>query len=1193
MRIGIDVSPLQGESALRGMGRYTWRLIESLCANPAPGMELYLFHQPPDSQAHALPPIPNPTVAQYIAYDFPAAGLLHGRLQERRHAETYSQQLYRFLLPYTLDVFHLTANDDNLNSPALLSWGTIPLIITVLDLIPYHLGQDHWHLLYADVIALLNRADALLAISEATRQDVVQSLAIDANQVFVSHISPSALYSRGDPDVHVLNRWGLQAQGYIFSITGSGWNKNLVNMLQAYALLPSSLRATHPFVIGGGMQWANLPPEANTVIKQHNLHDSIRMLGWLPETDIVQLYRGASVYMHVSRAEGFGMPLLEAQQIGSPVLTADLPVLHEVAGKGAVYTPPEDVAAIAQALQRLLTDETSRNELRIAGFSNVAQFTEAQMATQSIAAYEHAIRHARRPRITVWSPWPPQETGVADYSAPLATHLGSWAQVALAPDDIMDDSVPVYHISNNAAFHSEIYAQALKHPGIVVLHELSLLDFQYHRLKNGGQLDLFQAMLAQEVGERAARRLFSQLSSGHVYDPQSAWLVSELVAKSKAIVVHNDYSAMSLRKRYPQALIIHIPLATSIGEGLANHDQRQNLGISSHHFVIGIFGHISHRKPYLALIEALAILRHSSPQVLLLVVGRSIHDPFYAAQMHEAIARHQLPHKWVENPDEADFVACMQACDVVVNLRRNSPGETSAITMRAFGQGKVVLASDIPNFRGYPKEFCWLVRTDEGEVAHLIELLTRAIENPSLLEAGGQAALMYAERFLGWDVVAQRYVALIRSLETPQPSAIPLKPAWMPVEPLPPLNHDSQRHLESAYADWDYTRIHHDARSLENPLLRRYGLLRFIYRFFWRLRNLGTIWGKEASVLRGLLDQQLQMTMQLQAQTERQSQQYAQLEQQIRALQEHLTAQATVIGGYREALDQQQVQNANFYARLAHEENLIHPLTDALTEQIARLDAVVERLDTQDARMEARLDEQHIHIRTEIAQHLASQTAFQEMLRSLHGELQQFIVQQQREWQMLSGRLSLLQWRAQANWATIAEKQAQAAQQQQESLVRLGQDVASLMPLASQVRLHESRLRALMPPEAASHLDGRVVLACIKMLESRYSFLAEAQPVSLSLYDSPADTVLETLLEYFGERIGVDGLRVWYHLRGKNPKSPVYPLHADKRMLPQGCLILLGQADDMTSNIPAFLPEAQGTLEIFATPYAYSIWKRI
>ena len=120
------------------------------------------------------------------------------------------------------------------------------------------------------------------------------------------------------------------------------------------------------------------------------LADRIHLTGYISEDERVALLQAADFFCFPSLHEGFGLPVLEAQQMGVPVMTSNNSSLPEVAGDAALLVDPNDIEAMAAAMLRLSQDETLRQELIAAGHENVKRFSWDKAAAETLAVLEAA-----------------------------------------------------------------------------------------------------------------------------------------------------------------------------------------------------------------------------------------------------------------------------------------------------------------------------------------------------------------------------------------------------------------------------------------------------------------------------------------------------------------------------------------------------------------------------------------------------------------------------------------------------------------------------------------------------------------------------------------------------------------------------------------------------------------------------------
>jgi glycosyltransferase involved in cell wall biosynthesis len=128
-------------------------------------------------------------------------------------------------------------------------------------------------------------------------------------------------------------------------------------------------------------------------VQELNLTDQVIFPGFVPADELVLWYNAAAVFAYPSSYEGFGIPVAEALACGRPVVTSNISSLPEAGGDAAILTPPEDVAALSDALARALILEP---EALARGPAHAARFTWAVTAAQTVASYRRALNYDRR-----------------------------------------------------------------------------------------------------------------------------------------------------------------------------------------------------------------------------------------------------------------------------------------------------------------------------------------------------------------------------------------------------------------------------------------------------------------------------------------------------------------------------------------------------------------------------------------------------------------------------------------------------------------------------------------------------------------------------------------------------------------------------------------------------------------------------
>jgi glycosyltransferase involved in cell wall biosynthesis len=242
--------------------------------------------------------------------------------------------------------------------------------------------------LNATVPRSLERADLILGDSENTRQDIIEVFGVLPERVQV-------LYPGVDPAFRVIeDQQALAAvkeayrldYPFILSVGTLEPRKNLVALLDAYALLRATGEVEHRLVIVGGRGW--LYDGIFRRVEELSLRKEVTFLGFLPEEHLPAIYCLSDLLVFPSLYEGFGLPPLEAMACGTPVVASDSSSLPEVVGDAGLMVQPDDTEALVEAIRRVLADSELRANLVASGLSRATEFTWQAAGRKLLAIYE-------------------------------------------------------------------------------------------------------------------------------------------------------------------------------------------------------------------------------------------------------------------------------------------------------------------------------------------------------------------------------------------------------------------------------------------------------------------------------------------------------------------------------------------------------------------------------------------------------------------------------------------------------------------------------------------------------------------------------------------------------------------------------------------------------------------------------------
>lgn len=305
---------------------------------------------------------------------------------------------------WTRHAWHLPGTEGRLGHPDLFL-STIYLtpvlrrtatVMFAYDLIPMRFPQFYGRdrrKLTPRIRRGLERADAIMAISEATKQDFVELMGADPARVHV--VYPGIAACVGPPDdregaARLRARYGVQ-RPYILYVGSLGPHKNVEALVRVFRRLRQSRRIDHQLVLCGATRWGRAVVAAASDLTAAG---SCVMLDFIPPDDVPRFYRHAEVFVFPSLYEGFGLPVLEAMACGAPVVSSNAGALPEVVGDAGLLVSPTDEEAIGDALHRVLTDPALREHLRAKGYRRAARFDWRESARRALKLFTD-VRGAR------------------------------------------------------------------------------------------------------------------------------------------------------------------------------------------------------------------------------------------------------------------------------------------------------------------------------------------------------------------------------------------------------------------------------------------------------------------------------------------------------------------------------------------------------------------------------------------------------------------------------------------------------------------------------------------------------------------------------------------------------------------------------------------------------------------------------
>ena len=290
---------------------------------------------------------------------------------------------------------------DVLHSPVFVAPLLLPCasVVTILDMTWFTLPGQHTRVkgtYFRTMIPPTARhAARIIAISEASKQDVVTLLGTPTEKMEVTHLGV-------DLDVFCPGAFKGQAgeleardgvhRPYVLYVGKLEPRKNLPVLIEAFASIAQEF-PDHQLVLAGNPGWDYQVIHEMAARVSHGKR--IQFTGFVSEVDLPVLYAGADLFVYPSSYEGFGIPVLEAMACGTPVITSNVSSMPEVAGDAGLLVDPLDVAELTEAMRQMLSDSELRQQLREKGLERAKQFTWEETARRTLQVYEEAYALAQ------------------------------------------------------------------------------------------------------------------------------------------------------------------------------------------------------------------------------------------------------------------------------------------------------------------------------------------------------------------------------------------------------------------------------------------------------------------------------------------------------------------------------------------------------------------------------------------------------------------------------------------------------------------------------------------------------------------------------------------------------------------------------------------------------------------------------
>ncbi|MGB8452463.1 MAG: glycosyltransferase [Anaerocolumna sp.] len=665
--------------------------------------------------------------------------------------------------------------------------------VTIFDLIPYIMPIKEWASTikkeYKRRLDYLKEEDInLLCISEATQKDLIDIIGNNSNIHTTLLAANSKIYYKKR------EKAGIHDKPQIVFTGGFDYRKNIYGAIEAFEksikLYPGTmLDKAIMFIVCKYSSEQEL--EFNKKIQAMGLENRIKLTGYITDQELSDLYVNSDVFFFPSLYEGFGLPILEAMLGGVFILSADNSSLPEVCGGYALLCDANDAddmakklySAFQKAEKETVEDKQKRQEYAL-------QFTWEKTAWNTLNFFNITTYNKvpeKKEKIAIVTPWPNQKTGIANYVYKLIPYLSEYYEIDIFVDNsskemLLDNKYGslyniealdelhkeykeiIYQIGNNSDFHIKIYEYLQKYQGIAEIHDFILHHFFYHSYYLKNKVYKYKEALEIGYGEKGLEH-YNNIKSGIETPDENKFPMSQTICNSSRVTIfHNHWSKNQIQNNKTFV----IPHACFDKEVFLENDKKHindklsnKIKRKENDLIIGCFGFVNANKRPEKVIEAVSNLIKKGHNLKLTFYGKSDNEDINNIIKEKMLTDNIFITGYL---DKGEYEIGLEMCDIIVNLRYPSMGESSGTLCEAFKYGKPVLVSNINQYKEFPDEVCWKVDVNEYEVALIEAMLEYLINNEDVRNALGYNAKVFADNVLNPMHIAKMYYEVINKI---------------------------------------------------------------------------------------------------------------------------------------------------------------------------------------------------------------------------------------------------------------------------------------------------------------------------------------------------------------------------------------------------------------------------------------------
>ena len=805
MKIGIDVQALQTEgSKNRGIGRYSENLIKAILKNdPRNSFKLFLnglYEDKIDITEN------NRVELKTVKY-----------INPENFSDRDANNLIQFLeyKNSNLDILQIMSSAEGFPSKLPVTNNYIDrlnsIICTIIyDLIPLHYPEHYFsnpnfkHEYFKNLKTLYH-SDIIFTISDSTREDVINFLGINPNNVISIKGASSDNFFRlenlSDKQINqIKKKYGIKEQ-FILYTGGIEFRKNIEKSIMAFSKIDKALLSNVSYVLVCKIN----PPDKlrlNQLAEECNIKNNLVLTDYIPDEELNILYNSCNAFIFPSLIEGLGIPILEAMKCGAPVIGSNTSGILELINDQTFTFNPNNQNEITDIINKILKDKSFKSNASKNSFKQSKNYSWDISIKKVISAYNHIensilgkkIHREFKPKIAYFSPLPPKKSGISFYSAELLPLLSKYWDIDIFIDDYtcadpylttnfeifsykdFEELAEQNHYDNiiyqfgNSDNHIYMFEMLKKHPGVVVLHDVFLSGVIFWMTGRKGKLEEFIDEVIYSHGDKG-KKLVEKAKKNIIPWEHLIWnlqINKRVIDNATHVIVHSSWDKQSITNLYPNLneKISTIHQFSPIREFLRREYVKTELGFSNDDFLVCSFGFVVTTKKIDSIIKNIKKFLDSKPNTKYVIVGEL--DNQYGEVVKKVIKDQNLSDKvkLTGFVDSSEYTKYLASCDVCISLREKTRAGTSASINHSLGAGIPTIISDVEPFNEFPDEVA--LKINPSDEKKLSDILEKLYENNDYRNELGKKAKEYAEKNISKDACVEKYVSIIqKTLKSP------------------------------------------------------------------------------------------------------------------------------------------------------------------------------------------------------------------------------------------------------------------------------------------------------------------------------------------------------------------------------------------------------------------------------------------